>query len=407
MHGGTTQPVSSQLVERRPHRGAGTSRHALAAAPVLGLLAVVAVLLVVEPIRSLTETTPVDSLAVERTTLAGGRVELHVRNDGRSDLTIAQVLVNHAYWAHTASDRHLARFDSATVALDYPWEDGVPLHIAVLTASGTVIEHDIDNPSATPELDRSSAATLGLVGLLVAPVPIALGLAWLPALRRSSGAALAAAMAFTLGLLAFLLVDSTAEGLEAAAEAPQAVDGVGLFAVGALVAVATVAATGTIGRRSRHDGARGAGGAVRLAWLVAAGIGLHNLGEGLAVGTALSTGEVALGTALVVGFAVHNLTEGVAIAGPLGAATPAGAARLAGLVAVAGLPVFVGLWLGGFVLPAGWAALAFGVAAGAVAEVVWAVGSWLRDRGVVLSPMTAGAFCGAVVLLYATGIVTA
>jgi zinc transporter, ZIP family len=60
----------------------------------------------------------------------------------------------------------------------------------------------------------------------------------------------------------------------------------------------------------------GAATGLRLAWLVAIGIGPHNLGEGLAVATAMRRGEVALGATLVIGFAIHNLTEGIAVAAP-------------------------------------------------------------------------------------------
>ena len=65
-----------------------------------------------------------------------------------------------------------------------------------------------------------------------------------------------------------------------------------------------------------------------LALLVAIGIGLHNLGEGLAIGTSFATGALALGAFLVVGFAIHNTTEGLAIVAPV-AQRPPTFARLA------------------------------------------------------------------------------
>jgi zinc transporter, ZIP family len=396
--------------------------------PLLGMVVVVATLLALDPIRSLTDTEPVESLALERAVLKDNQVDLQVRNDGYVDLVIAQVMVNDAYWEHTVGRRELGRFEGTTVSFDYPWEPEIPLHIAVLVDSGEVIEYEIDNPSFTPDLDSPTIGTLGLVGLLMAPIPIALGLAWLPALRRGPGTWFAAAMAFTLGLLAFLVIESAAEGLESAAEAPRVLDGIGLFFAGALVTIAVLRASGTVGQprraadpdrqrpsadgrarqdTTRRDGQRGADRGIRLAWLVAIGIGLHNLGEGLAVGAAINTAEVALGTALVIGFAAHNLTEGVAIAGPLGGSpTRARVLLLVALVAVAGLPVLPGLWLGGFVLPAGWAALAFGIAAGALIEVIWAVTTWLRSRGVTITPLTAGGFAAAVAVLYLTGILT-
>lgn len=402
----------------RPGRLACASPLALAAAPLLALVLVVAVLLAVDPVRGLTGTVPVESLAVERVVLEPGRIELQVRNDGRTDVTLAQVQVNGAYWQHTTDEARLGRLAGTRVVVDYPWEPGVPLRIALVTGTGVVIDHEIDNPGETLRPSGDTARRLAVLGLLIAPVPIAIGVAWLPALRRSRAAWFDAAIAFTVGLLAFLVVDSAAEGLDAAGDAPGVLDGVGLFAVGGLGSVAVLAAAGDRGRGTGRLPAHGVS-AVGLAVLVAAGIGLHNFGEGLAVGAAVSTGEVALGTALVVAFTLHNATEGLAIAGPLGGAASAapspgsGTARrsrarmagaLAGLVAVSGLPVVAGLWLGALALPAGWAALAFGVAAGAVAQVAWAVARWLHARGAALTPLNAGAFVAAVVAMYLTGV---
>ena len=66
--------------------------------------------------------------------------------------------------------------------------------------------------------------------------------------------------------------------------------------------------------------------------MIAIGIGLHNMGEGLAIGSAYALGELALGAFLVVGFAIHNTTEGLAIVAPLAKdkETPCAPARDAG-----------------------------------------------------------------------------
>ena len=76
------------------------------------------------------------------------------------------------------------------------------------------------------------------------------------------------------------------------------------------------AGDGARGRTARRGRAAPALG-YRAALLVAIGIGLHNLGEGLAIGSAYAVGSLALGAALVVGFALHNTTEGLAIVAPV------------------------------------------------------------------------------------------
>jgi hypothetical protein len=409
-------------VHRRPH---ALLRLALLLAPAFGLAALVTVLMTGDLIHTVSGGIPVESAIVEDVHLSPGNVSVTIRNDSAAPVTVAQVMIDDAFRPFAISTPTVNRLSAATVDIPYPWEQAVPVHIALLTSTGTVIEHEIQSPSLTPTTAPATLGTLALVGLAMATIPVALGLLWLPALRRASARAVGAVLAFTLGLLAFLLVDSTAEGL-ALAGTLGSLNGVGVFALGALTALAVFAALESLGRGS-------------LPMLVAAGIGLHNLGEGLAVGTAMRIGEVALGTALVVGFAIHNLTEGVAIAAPLasnpqltsnpqpagnfprksvgtdtlarrdapGTGWGLGIARASGsrpwrlvlLACVAGLPAIPGLWLGGLTSGGVWAVLGLGVAAGAIAQVVFSIG-----RAVIPSPLTAASFTAAVGVMYVTGL---
>ena len=68
-----------------------------------------------------------------------------------------------------------------------------------------------------------------------------------------------------------------------------------------------------------RTGVAGWSAARRLSLLIAAGIGLHNFGEGLAIGGSAATGAIGLATILVIGFALHNATEGFGIVAPLAA----------------------------------------------------------------------------------------
>ena len=170
---------------------------------------------------------------------------------------------------------------------------------------------------------------MALLGIYVGVIPIALGMLWLPWIRRIPPAWLRAVMALTVGLLGFLAIDATLEGVELAGEGSQAFGGV-------------CARLPRRGRRlpradrRRLMAQRSAGGRAppraraepTLATLIAVGIGLHNLGEGLAIGTSYATGALALGAFLVVGFAIHNTTEGLAIVAPIAASRPS-LARLA------------------------------------------------------------------------------
>jgi zinc transporter ZupT len=161
-------------------------------------------------------------------------------------------------------------------------------------------------------------------------------------------------------------------------------------------------------RRERAEGSRTGLGALWLAYLIAAGIGLHNLGEGLAVGAALSAGELALGTFLVVGFALHNTTEGLAIVAPLGSArTRPSLWHFAGLGALAGVPTIAGAWAGGFAFTPAWGAVAFGVAAGAIAQVVWQIAKGMDGGRRAVTGIGALGFLAGFVIMYLTGLLSA
>ena len=109
---------------------------------------------------------------------------------------------------------------------------------------------------------------------------------------------------------------------------------------------------------------------------IALGIGLHNLGEGLAIGAAFAAGAAGLGPFLVVGFMVHNVTEGIGISAPMLIARP----RLwtfAGLTLLAGGRAVVCLWIGSLAYAPQWSALALAVDAGAILQVIVEVTAYL------------------------------
>jgi zinc transporter ZupT len=369
-----------------------------AALPALLIAGLVFAFVKIDPIGALREVPPVEVVAFERTVFTEGHISLSVRNDGPDPVTIAQVLVNDAYWDFDLGDSELGRLESTQIELDYPWEGGYPLTIGLVTNTGLVLEHGIEVASLTPDLDSTTLGIYALLGLYIGVIPIAVGLLWFPALRRASQKWLTFFLAFTVGLLVFLLIDTVSEGFELAGETAAALNGLGVFFIGALLAVA-----GLTWLSSAMDRKRTITSGLLLSYLIAAGIGLHNLGEGLAVGAALTTGEVALGTFLVVGFALHNTTEGLAIVAPLGSDEERpGLVHFIALGAIAGIPTIFGAWAGGFAFSPVWATFAFGIAAGAIAQVVWAISRSMRERAG--SGAAALGFCVGLLAMYATGL---
>jgi zinc transporter ZupT len=358
---------------------------------------------------------PVEEVAVESTVLRPGEIELTLRNDGPDPVTVAQVAVNDAYAPFVADGgEEIGRLDSTTLDISYPWIEGEAYEIFVLTSAGGTIEAAIPVATETPEADLDFYALMALLGIYVGVIPVSLGMLWLPFLGRLGQRWIGALIAFTAGLLAFLAIDAGLEGLEIAAEAPAAFGGAGLVFIGALVAYLALAGVDAYraGRRAAAGGsaATAASGGAYLALLVAIGIGLHNLGEGLAIGTAYATGALALGAFLVVGFAIHNTTEGLAIVAPLrdgagGRAERLGFARLAGLGLIAGAPAVLGAWIGASALNPSLAALLFGVGVGAIVRVIVQISPAMREgRGPLLSPANVLGILAGIAVMYLTGL---
>jgi ZIP family zinc transporter len=349
---------------------------------------------------------PVEELTIERVTLRPGEITLAVTNGGPSPVTIAQVTVDDAYWRHAVSpDRTLPRLGRATVTIPYDWVEGEPHLIKLVTGSGLVIEHEIAVAVESPRADARYLMTFTLLGVYVGVIPIAVGLLWFPFLRQIGRRWLSFFLSLTAGLLVFLGVDTLVEALETSARVPGAFQGTGLVTVGF---VGTVLAITAIARRATRSGDDGPRARFVLAFLIALGIGLHNLGEGLAIGAAYSLGEIALGTFLVLGFLIHNTTEGLGIAAPLAPDRPP-LAQFILLGAVAGAPTIVGTWVGGLVYSPVFATLFLAAGAGAIFQVVYElVRMMVRQGGDEPATVTnvTGFVCGLLVM-YATALLVA
>jgi ZIP family zinc transporter len=342
---------------------------------------------------------PVEELAVERTVLRPDVIELTVRNDGPDAVGIAQVAVNDGYVDFTASSQTLDRLGSSTLRLQYPWIEGQAYEVLILTTTGATIAHEIPAAVETPETTAGFYGLMALLGVYVGVIPIALGMLWLPWVRSIPRTWLRVVMAITIGLLAFLAIDATLEGIELATEGSQAFGGPALVFVGALVSYLLLAGVSSW-LQTRQ--ARASGGS--LAMLIAIGIGLHNLGEGVAIGSAYTAGALALGAFLVIGFALHNTTEGLAIVAPI-AHERMTVGRLALLGLVAGAPAVLGAWIGAAAFNRSIAAFLFGFGAGAIVQVIVQLAPSVRDEeGRTLHPAAVGGLLAGIAIMFTTGL---
>jgi ZIP family zinc transporter len=406
--------VADRAIETRSARSAFWL---LAVVPLVLLGALVAAIVGLGPAKLVQGggVPPVERLAVTRVTLSPDEVRVSVVNDGPDNVTIAQVMVDDAFWAFRAEpSNELAHLGRATITIPYPWVTGDTHHVKILTSTGVTFDHDISVAVETPRPTARFFAVFAMIGLYVGVVPVTIGLLWYPLMSRVGRRGLEFLLALTVGLLLFLLVDAVTDGLEIAAAVPGSYQGMALFVFGAAAAYMALEAIGAwLAARRQRKPAGSAGGAARgwaLAVLIAIGIGLHNFGEGLAIGSAFTLGELALGTLLIVGFTLHNTTEGLAIVAPLArSGERIGVGRLIQLGLIGGVPTILGAWLGGLVYTPALAVLFLALGVGGIAQVTRQLLQQMAgDRPLTVyfqrGPALAGLALG-VVIMYVTGLI--
>lgn len=382
----------------------GIKQVLLALLPLLFLGGLIGVLIVSGDMGLGTRTAPpIEELTIDRITLPErDRILVDVTNGGADEVTIAQVQVDDAYWAFSISpDATIPRLGQATISLPYPWSQDETHIIKLVSSNGVTFEGEIPVATLTPGPDLDTFWRYALLGIYVGFVPVSLGLLWYPSLRHLGRRGMQAILSLTIGLLAFLLVDTFTEALDIINTVPVVFGGGLLVFFVALLAFLSLLLIGS--RKQGQTPSR-----LKISYFIALGIGLHNLGEGLAIGAAFALGNAALGLFLIIGFTLHNVTEGVGIAAPIAREQPA-LRHFLFLAALAGLPAVAGVWVGGFIYHALAVAVFLALGAGAIAQVIFEVGRLIvqqsaQDQTPVLSPATFGGLAVGILLMYGTSL---
>ena len=346
---------------------------------------------------------PADEFDIRRVEFSPGEIRITVRNPQPDDLTIANVNVDDAIVPYTLDGpATLGRLRSSTIVVPFDWVQDDPITVGVTSSTGIETVEEIPAAIETPQPSIEGFLGYALIGLLVGVLPVALGLLWLPALRQAGAVWLSTFMAFTAGLLSFLGIEALSEAFQLQALLPAALGGAGLVLLG--VALSFLGMTALSGALTRGTAATG----LTLALLIAVGIGLHNMGEGLAIGASFALGELQLGSFLIIGFMIHNVTEGLGIATPI-ARSKTTFLALAGLVVLAGAPTILGVWIGGYTSSDVLAALFFAIAAGAAFQVVVEVGRYVARNapGGLRSGHAIAGFIAGIAVMYVTGLLIA
>ncbi|UVK37913.1 metal transporter [Mesorhizobium sp. AR10] len=367
--------------------------------PLAALAIAVAWILAVNPLQGFSNGAPaVEKLTFERTVIDTSGLHLLVRGGGSEPMTIAQVQVDGAYWQFTQDPPGvIARASTAWINLPFPWVLGETHTVNLVTNTGVTFEHMIEVAVPTPTVTAGQLKLQGLVGIIVGVLPVAIGLMFYPALRGVGQSGMNFLLALTIGLLAFLLIDTIEESFDLVGTAAAVFQGPVMVVLAGLASFLVLMA---IGRRS------GTPTGLALATYIALGIGLHNLGEGLAIGAAFAAGSASLGTFLVLGFTLHNVTEGIGIAAPILKQRPP-LWTFVGLTLLAGGPAVVGMWLGSLAYAPQWSALALAIGAGAILQVIVEVGAYLmrsNQKGLDawFTPPVMGGLAAGVAFMYAT-----
>jgi ZIP family zinc transporter len=400
------EPKSDGGVARAPERSEqpfGLPRWVIGILPIVLLALVVGGFMMTTPLAGLASGEPAPSVSIDRVTFPNGdTIRLYVTNNAGAPVTIEQVVVDKAHWQFSVSgaggDNTIAPLGSAIIDIPHSWMSGYIYDVGILTEGGVKFSTTVTAYSS-PGLTGQVIWTLALVGFLVGIVPIALGMLWFPFFQTMSSKWLNAVLAFSAGILGYLIFDGGFEAFEAAAEVPSAFSG-------AIIAVLAIVGTWLLIQAVMDWGSDDEESQLSLAYSAAFGIGVHNLAEGLAIGAAFAAGLTSLGVFLIIGFMIHNVTEGPVIVAPLADGERPSLGHFVAFGLLAGAPAILGGWIGTIYQSPLVTTLFLAVGVGALLQVVFDIGDIIRRSGSIRSAPNMVAFVIGLAFMYGTGLLT-
>ena len=348
---------------------------------------------------------PLPEITMEKVDFIDSEILVTVRNTGPIPVEVAMADVNDRIQpAAVEPDRYLDRYETALVRIPFEWNEAEPYIIGITIEDGTRFEKEIEAAAPALEPTLELAAFFAIIGTYVGIIPVMIGLLWLPFIKKISKQKYHFFLALTAGLLLFLGIDSIEEAIEVSEE-----NLAGSF--NGVLLVATVITFSFLGLYYTGEKLVSKAGSSRftkpvaIALMIAIGIGLHNFGEGLAIGAAVGMGSIAFSTFLIVGFALHNTTEGIAIAAPMSRGKLM-IGKLAALGLIAGAPAIFGAWVGGFVYSPFTSVIFLSIGAGAIFQVIITILKWIREEGDknLSSAAVASGFAIGMLIMYLTSI---
>jgi len=385
---------------------------------------------------------PLPEISIEKVEFSDRGIVAFVRNTGPSNTTIAQADVNdRIHPAAIEPSRILTRLADAKVIIPFVWNIGEPYKIGITTDDGTRFEKTVSSAAPAPRPTVGQASTFAIIGTYVGVIPVMMGLIWYPFIRRLSPNKYNFFLSLTAGLLVFLGIDALIESNDIAVNTlASAFNAQILIIMVAIVSFITLLYVSQrliqrASKRSKPEIEYKTGYSshsepdsplsdirssstssqqqllirpIAISMMIAIGIGLHNFGEGLAIGAAVLLGEVALSSFLILGFTLHNTTEGLAIVAPMAKSRRIPVTKLMIMGLIAGGPTIIGAWIGGFLYSPITTVIFLSIGAGAIFQVVYSIGSWMYhtngSRGLLNNHWIIIGFAFGMLIMYLTGL---
>ncbi|MGH9952462.1 MAG: ZIP family metal transporter, partial [Nitrososphaeraceae archaeon] len=411
---------------------------------------------------------PLPQVTIEKVEFHDNQILAYIRNTGPMEIVISQADVNDRIQsAAIEPSSNMPRLGEAKVMIPFPWIPGTPYEIGITTSDGTRFSKSVEAAALAPSPDANQALLFTSLGVYVGVIPVMIGLMWYPYIRRISIGKYSFFLSLTAGLLVFLGIDALLEVNEIVNENLAAVfNGQALSVLVTISSfvvllytserltqraiekavlnknnhsLASSSSAEELGKSEKSSTERQGGEIynksantssstqevqiqlqkyqqllkpLTISMMIAIGIGLHNFGEGLAIGAAMLLGEVALSTFLIVGFTLHNTTEGLAIVAPIAKIERSRRMMIRRLVTmglIAGVPTIAGTWIGGFLYSPMAAVIFLSVGAGAIFQVVYSLISWISHHqksgpSSSLSGHVIAGFITGLLIMYLTGL---